>query len=627
MADEPKRLPPAGPPWWSSPLARFHVPAFPLVRSSRLPTRRYAAWGLVVLLIAASPVAAHPLGNDTITHFSVLFINPNRIELDFHLDFAEIPANAARESEIDADRDGIDTADEQRAWLDRKAVEHLRDLRLELDGSALAIRLLGEAPASGPASAPAGPPTTGVTRTIMSIAGVAGMPTYRLMIRYVADLPADLGTRPHTLTYLDASYPRNPGLKRVLIGRSDAIVIDEKDRQYLDEPPDPFLYELYDPSRMPQEREGRVVFRIVARPVETPRQDSWARFTDPRNDPARTDQYRRQAKRIEGLFAGGLSLPVLALVAALCFGYGAYHALMPGHAKTIVAAYLISMRGTWLHAVALAVIVTLTHTALVIVVGLVFLKVSAPAGSRLQLWLGLSAGLMIAGMGAWLLFRAVSGRLRLHHAHATGHDHHEHDHHDHHHAHSHEHGHSHHHHAGAHDHGRSGPQTRRGWLRTLFTHSHPPPPVGTHGHAHDHDHEHAHGPPGSAGTASATAAVGPQLTWRLLVWLGVSGGIVPCPAAVWIMLLGIAQGKPGAGLFAVLMFGAGLALTLMLIGLLALSSRRFAERLMGTEGSQRWLLGVLPAMGGLVVLALGGVITANYAMIMARGEPLIAGFG
>lgn len=557
-----------------------------------------AAWGVSAL--------AHPLGNDSITHFSVLYLSPERVEVTLFLDFAENPAVTICKREIDTNGDGDDSVEEQQAWLDRMAVEYQGELRLALDDRPLPLRLVGEA-----RSAAAGEPVAATrslpTRTVLKLIGVASMPTYRLQIRYSADLPALAEDTSYTLMYLDATYPRHPGLKRVLLERSDAVAVEFSDRQYLDDPPDPFLYELYDPANMPQERDARVVFRAAGAAAPTERPDLWPRLTDPRNDPARTDIYRQQAKRIEQLIAGGLSLPVLILVAVLCFGYGAAHALAPGHAKTIVAAYLISLRGTYRHAMLLALIVTLTHTALVIVVGLVFLKVSAPAGSRLQLWLGFSAGVIIAGMGGWLLVRAAGGRLRQH-VHAVSHG----DRHG-------EHAHPHHTHGEP-----STPRSLRDWLRTLFTHSHPHLPIETHDHGpahahphphpHPHAHTHDHRPP-------------PQLTYRLLLWLGISGGIVPCPAAVWIMLLGIAQGKPAAGLFAVIVFGMGLALTLMGIGFLALSSRRFAERWMGQEGSRRWLLTILPAVGGAAVLVLGALIAANYAFLMRTGQPLIAFFG
>lgn len=582
--------------------------------------RSYGLWvaGLIVA-VAGGVASAHPLGNDTVSHFSVIYIRPDRIEVDLHLDFAEMPSDTLRRREIDANQDGEDTVEEAQAWLDRKAVEYVPDLRLSLDGRSLTLRPMGgEAPAtSATASRPATPRPSPPKRTILKIAGVGGMPTYRLLIRYVVELPKLAASQRYTLEYLDAAYPKDRGLMRVLLEHPVGVTIEDRDCQYVDEPPDPFVYELYDPAKLPQIRTGRAVFSLAAASAAPApeRSESWQRFIDPRNSPARTDTYRQQAKRIEELFATGMSVPALALIALLCFGYGAAHALAPGHAKTIVAAYLISLRGTYRHAILLALIVTLTHTSLVIAVGLVFLKVSAPAGSRLQLWLGLSAGVIIACMGGWLMFRALSGRLRRHHAeiadHEYGHGHA----HDHGHSHDHGHGHGHEH---PHEAESQGPRGVGGWLRALFTHSHPDVPAPVHTHEH-HSHE------GADEAANRSAA--PRLTTGLLLWLGISGGIVPCPAAIWMMLAGIAQGRPAAGLFAVIVFGLGLALTLMTIGFLALSSRRFAERLMGQEGSRRWLLTVLPTVGGAAVALLGGLFIAHYTCRLAFGQPLVSWLG
>lgn len=599
----------------------------------RLPLALVCALMLGTL---ADPARGHPLGNNTITHFSVLYIYPDRVEVDLLLDIAEDQAFVFRQNEIDADGNGDDTIDEQKAWLEQKVAEYLPYVTVRLDGRPLTTEAVG-----GLATAPA---TTADTespkRVVMKIPGVGGLPTYRLLIRYSAALPPLEPGRRYTLEYSEATYPQTPGLKRVIIERPTEIRVHEKDRAYWDEGPDPFIYELYDPSNVPQERTARIVFSTGPEtpPAESPSAAArqpiapWTSFTDPRNDPAAFDKYRRQAGRVSDLLATGVSVPTLALVAALCFVYGAMHALAPGHAKTIVAAYLISLRGTYWHAILLAIIVTLTHTALVVIVGLVFLKASPQAGSRLQLWLGVTAGIIIACMGGWLMFRAVTGRLRHHHHEHPADHHHEHHHPDE----PHPHGHPHAHGPGhAHDHPREPghpvacrPASLRDWLRVLFTHSHPQPPTGNA--LPCGPHESADGPAHSARSDSAAWGrldTGPRLTAGLILWLGVSGGIVPCPAATWMMLAAIAQGRPAAGLFAVGLFSLGLALTLMAIGFAALSSRRVAMRLMGEEGSQKWLLGVLPTLGGAALAAFGLAIAAHYAYLIATGSPLISWLG
>lgn len=126
-----------------------------------------------------------------------------------------------------------------------------------------------------------------------------------------------------------------------------------------------------------------------------------------------------------------------------------------------------------------------------------------------------------------------------------------------------------------------------------------------------------------------------QVTSRMILILGITGGIVPCPTATIIMLLGIGANVVLGALYSVAVFSLGLALTLMLIGFLALSSRRFAARLMSSEDGARQLSGggslillrVIPAISGLVVVLLGAAITANYAHYMWKGGALFSWMG
>src|SRR5207302_1594756 len=100
------------------------------------------------------------------------------------------------------------------------------------------------------------------------------------------------------------------------------------------------------------------------------------------------------------LLDSGQGLTVLLLLAA---GFGAAHALTPGHGKTLVAAYLVGQRGTVWHAVVLGLVTTLTHTGAVLALAaglLVFFPQAVPAD--VQIVLGLGGGLLVAGMGFWL---------------------------------------------------------------------------------------------------------------------------------------------------------------------------------------------------------------------------------
>jgi ABC-type nickel/cobalt efflux system permease component RcnA len=99
--------------------------------------------------------------------------------------------------------------------------------------------------------------------------------------------------------------------------------------------------------------------------------------------------------------------PVLMCLATL---FGAAHALTPGHGKALVAAYLVGERGTAWHAVALGLTTTITHTGAVIVLaaGLCWWFPKGIEG-KLQIILGFVGGLLIAGLGLWLLLKRLSG--------------------------------------------------------------------------------------------------------------------------------------------------------------------------------------------------------------------------
>ena len=121
---------------------------------------------------------------------------------------------------------------------------------------------------------------------------------------------------------------------------------------------------------------------------------------------------------------------VLVLLLLAAFGWGALHALSPGHGKAMVAAYLVGTRGSTRDALLLGATVTVTHTAGVIALGVVALGLSAwILPEQLYPWLTLLSGALVVGVGVSVL----RGRLRgLGHRHPHGpHDHahgpHEHD--------------------------------------------------------------------------------------------------------------------------------------------------------------------------------------------------------
>ncbi len=126
---------------------------------------------------------------------------------------------------------------------------------------------------------------------------------------------------------------------------------------------------------------------------------------------------------LELLLGSHLGFGVLLLMSA---GFGAVHALTPGHGKTLVAAYLVGERGTVGHAFVLGLVTALTHTGSVLLVAILLaLFVDDSAAARVQTVLGFGGGLLIAGLGFWLLLRRLSGGAD--HIHIGGGHHHHHD--------------------------------------------------------------------------------------------------------------------------------------------------------------------------------------------------------
>jgi ABC-type nickel/cobalt efflux system permease component RcnA len=115
-----------------------------------------------------------------------------------------------------------------------------------------------------------------------------------------------------------------------------------------------------------------------------------------------------------------------------------------------------------------------------------------------------------------------------------------------------------------------------------------------HAHGHDHQRDHAHNPP-----------AGP--TARSLVAVGVSGGLLPCPSALVVLLAAISLHRIAFGLLLILAFSAGLALTITGIGLVAVLARHTFRRL-SFDGP---LVRLLPAASAVVILAAGLAMTVR----------------
>ncbi len=119
-----------------------------------------------------------------------------------------------------------------------------------------------------------------------------------------------------------------------------------------------------------------------------------------------------------------------------------------------------------------------------------------------------------------------------------------------------------------------------------------------HAHGHDRDHHHEHG---------HSHAPEPGSGMRGLVGMGISGGIIPCPTALVVLLAAISLHRVGYGLVLILSFSVGLAAAMTAIGLLAVSAKRAFSRV-DLEGG---IVKLLPAVSALVILGLGIAMTVR----------------
>ena len=343
--------------------------------------------------------------------------------------------------------------------------------------------------------------------------------------------------------------------------------------------------------------------------------------------------HEHSGDRIKELINQPLTLQLAIIALVVSFVLGGLHALTPGHGKAIVAAYLVGSKGRVIDAVFLGLVVTFTHTFSVVALGIVMLVAQGFAPDDIVPWLSMFSGILIVGIGAWLLARNMkqyySGGAHSHahghdHSHADDHDHghddehgHDHDHphghddehghdHDHSHDHSHDDNHDHDHpHADDHDHSHDHSHDDN--------HDHDHPHADDHDHSHDHshdddhghDHSHDDGLTHSHGGRTHTHAMPSERTgfWGLLS-LGISGGIVPCVDALIGLLFAISLGKLAWGLIILCAFSLGLAAVLVAIGILMVMAKPVIERFTG-EGV--WLQR-LPMISAAVVILLGALL-------------------
>jgi nickel/cobalt exporter len=383
--------------------------------------------------------------------------------------------------------------------------------------------------------------------------GQADLATLRLSVRYSA--PLAIGY-PRTAEYRDANFADRQGWKEIVVRALPGVALAASDAPTEDTSDELRAY--------PQDM------------LQSPRDQDTAHFRFAPGDGGITvpaDRVRatgRSGAAFTDLIAAReRTLPVVVFSLVAAFAFGAAHALTPGHGKTLVGAYLVGSRGTPRHALALGATVTVTHTASVFALGFVTLFASRYIlPERLYPILSILSGLLVAAMGGalcWHRFRAARAGWRVRGSRFAV------------------------------EGGHSIPRTPNREPRTDYWHEHEDGTAHSHGPFGGHTHSHA---------------LPEKVTWRNLMALGVSGGLLPCPSALVVMLSAIALHRVGFGIVLILAFSLGLAAVLTGIGLLFV----YAGRLMGRFAPRGRIAAILPIASALGVFLLGLAMTARAAL-------------
>jgi len=539
---------------------------------------------LFILVLSAATSFAHPMGNFSVNHYSKIKIGQGSVEIRYLLDMAEIPTfQEIRQFDI------APTADAPSTYLDRQEQILKEGLSLESDGQSVRLDT--------------------ISRQAAFADGAGGLPTMK--IGFVFQGKFDVTAGAHKLSYFDNNFSGRAGWKEIVV-LGDGVAILDSSAPDTDRSQELSNYSSDALNSPPQQLSALVGFRTSlpepersasAAVIGTASNGTIRHATNTAHQAPASQRQRRSSGAIappdlngaqsspSGVVAAALaplslaahaqntprsrftelistqrklSLWVLFSAALIAAGLGALHALEPGHGKTIVAAYLVGSRGTARHAVLLGIVVTAAHTAGVYLLGAATLYASRyMVPEQLYPWLGAISGLSVAGLGIFIFLRHWTGE--------TG------------------------------------------------EHSHAPTPLEAIGQQHSHwflsifkqavpnratPMELAN----SAAISADSKPIEPALSLRELCFLGITGGIVPCPAALVVLLSAFSLHRIGFGLFLITAFSLGLAVVLVTVGLTMV----YAKRVMSIRvRAGNTALRYLPLLSSAFMVMLGVGITAS----------------
>lgn len=495
---------------------------------------------IVVSCFLPSLASAHPMGNFSISHYSRIKVEPGAIRLRYIIDMAEIPT-FQEITEMDTDGDKNPSPSERQRYLSQKVEDFKKGLTLTLNKQALDLQV--------------------ESTQITFLPGAGNLPTLKIYVDYLAPVKETHLSNLNQVFYQDNNFSGRAGWKEIIVTGSEGISIQNASIPSVDRSNELSNYPTDILSSPPQDLVASFSFSEVqtSKILKTPEVSG----KEPTSGISKTSEVSfRNSKRFadgftELISSRDLTFQALLILLATAFGLGAFHALSPGHGKTVVAAYLVGSRGTTAHALFLGAVVTLTHTIGVFILGLITLYASRYIiPEKLYPWLGFFSGLTIVAIGLTLFIKRYQN-LYGSHSHTPEHD---------------------------------------------FAHTHFHPHPAGHSHFHTHPNPFPTHPDHSHGHSHHTFNGGKeQVSLGSLFALGISGGMVPCPSALVVLLSAISLHRIGLGLILIIAFSVGLALVLMGIGLLMVYAKQFMDRFRG-EGT---LIQRLPLLSSILITILG----------------------
>jgi len=248
----------------------------------------------------------------------------------------------------------------------------------------------------------------------------------------------------------------------------------------------------------------------------------------------------------------------------ISFLYGIFHAAGPGHGKAVIASYMLADNATWKRGALLAAISAFVQASVAVAfVGIAVLVFGTTARNMniAANVIEIVAYSLIVLLGLYLFWKKGAAFVAALRGKPDAHDHH--------HAHHHGHGHAHH-----------------------------------HDHAHDH-HGHSHGP--------EPAELKGDDWFRRGMIAAIAAGLRPCSGAILVLVFALAQGIFLIGVLSTFAMGAGVAITVTAIALLAVFGKGLAVKLTGAMGGRSELmLRAIEVLGALIVTAFGLLLLTGY---------------